>query len=466
MIKLFKQSGKKVGIFGLARTGISVYESLLNIAQQIICFDDNEERCNKILQQHPDMDLCSLESSKWEQLDLIVLSPGISVTYPAPHPVVRLAKLYDIPIKTDIELLFEEYPHVHYVGITGTNGKSTTTKLTYHMLRAINSDFQLGGNIGIPVLSLDPPRNDGGFVLELSSYQLYMISQFRLDAAVILNITPDHLDHHGNLEEYIKAKKKIFDFVPQTGLIMLGYDNIVTRQILEEFLAEGQVHNVISFSSGDIKADIIAQDNILYDRRLNQKTQYPDNKDLLGAHNQENIAAAYALACHVTAQRFDVNNLLDSIKDFEGLPHRMRHIASDEKIHFFDDSKATNIAATIKALKGLNNIFWLAGGITKDEDFTILSEALPNLQRGYFWGQDKEKFLEVCKGHLPCKSYVGMGEALEDAVKDAKEFVATYPSCEANILLSPAAASFDQFKDFVDRGQKFIMEVKNKYVKA
>ena len=229
MIALTKQAGKKVGIFGLGKTGISVCKALEKHAQ-IICFDDSEKNRENFLQIMTKDTLLSLASDEWKELGLIIVSPGV----PPSHPIFMIAKENNIPVKGDIELMMEEFPEANYIGITGTNGKSTTVKMIAHILTELNIPNQYGGNIGIPCLELTPPKKDENIILELSSYQLDLIQRSRLNIAAILNITPDHIDRYGSIARYIKSKKQIFHNSPLLQHLVIRDNNTYTQEVLRE----------------------------------------------------------------------------------------------------------------------------------------------------------------------------------------------------------------------------------------
>lgn len=419
MIRLTSEKSKKIGIFGLARTGIAVYKSLAGIAD-LVCWDDNESNRASI---NPS-DLYSLEDNIWGKLDYIVLSPGIPLHFPKPHKVVEIARANSINITSDIELLYKARPSAKYIGITGTNGKSTTTSLIGHIL---GNTFSVGGNIGDAALDISDAK---GFVLELSSYQLDLMSEFKPNVAVLLNITPDHIDRHGSLEGYIEAKKRIWRNMSSLDTLVIGIDNEITESIYRDLTSQNASFNIIPFSS------------------KNSELVLPYNEFLLGMHNRENMLAAYMAT---KAMGYEDNIIFDKISTFKGLKHRLQFIGSYRNIKFYNDSKATNAASTFHALNALENIYWLAGGVPKEGGIMELMPLMHKVKKAYLYGQSKEEFANTLIGKVDFVVSDTMEEVMNKAVLDAKKSLEV-----ANILLSPACASFDQFKSFEDRGDEFI----------
>lgn len=438
-MKLYSQQGKKIGIFGLSVTGISVYKALVDIDVKLICFDDSKTNIDQFIKSYDREIITDICNEEWQNLDKIVVSPGISHN----HKIFTIARKYDIPISSDIELLYEENPNAKYIVITGTNGKSTTAALTHHILTANGIDYKIGGNIGMPVLSLE---KSNGYILELSSFQIELLKNFSPKIALILNITPDHLDRYQNFMEYQDAKFKILE---GAAIIMLGMDNEITRKKYEHLISI-EHRNILSFSCNE-KSDIRCCDDYLYDNYFdNEKYQIPKHKYLKGVHNQENIAASIAI-CRMIGVR--TKDIINTISSFKGLQHRMQYVKTIKNIHFYNDSKATNSAATIHALHSFNNIFWLAGGIYKEENLSMFNEKnLVNVKKAYFFGQSKDLFIKYFDRKIDYQECDTLEEAFYKAYQDAGD----NNDKMCNILMSPACASYDQFKNFTHRGDEFI----------
>lgn len=439
MIKLTKQQGKKFGIFGLSRTGISAFKALNEVASKIICYDDSKKSLDNFAQEFGIEYIVALEDKRWLDLDKIIISPGV----PAAHQIFKLARKHNIVISSDIELFFEQNPDSRFIVITGTNGKSTTTALTGHILKQAGLDYVFGGNIGIPILSLPSKRK--GYVLELSSFQIELLYNFEPEIAVLLNITPDHLDRYKDFAEYSMVKQKILQ---HDGMKIINIDNPETARIYQQQVKEG-ARNIIGFSTmGKQKNTVFCQGNKLVDLYFdNQEYKLPDLANLVGNHNRENIAASFIICRALGMQGKEIIKYLPS---FKGLDHRLQFLGTKDNIDFYNDSKATNVAAARIALLSLGNIFWLVGGIVKENDLTPITDGLKNVKKAYIYGQSKQQLIEFLKDKIEYEICDNLTESFQKAVSDAGKI-----SGKKNIILAPAASSFDQFKDYEARGEYF-----------
>lgn len=444
MTKFESYKNKKIGIFGLSKTGATVYKSLKDIASSVICYDDSKQTRDLFAANYGSSDLAEMNDPRWQQLDEIIISPGM----PSSHEIFNLAANNKIKITSDIDIFFAETNHAPHIAITGTNGKSTTTALITHIFNHNHLNYKAGGNIGIPVLDL--PVNADGYVLELSSFQLDLISNFTPTIAVLLNITPDHLDRHGSMEEYIKAKKKIFANMDINGYAIIGVDNDITREIARNFTYPPKIVTISAFKEQQKGVAVIG--NIIYDNIFEpvQITLTP-NKYLQGSHNRENIAASYA-ASRLSNQ--SPESIAAAITSFKGLPHRIEYISSYQNIDFYNDSKATNADAAAKSLAIFDNIYWLAGGIAKEEGIEPLTPYFHKIKKAYLFGQDKEIFASTLKGKVEFVICKDLQEAFDKALKDSLANNMD-SAIKKVILLAPAAASYDQFKNFEHRGKAF-----------
>jgi len=447
MLHLISETNKKIGIFGLARTGEAAYEALKNVSR-IICWDDAEHHRDSFAKKHIDAHIVPITDTGWTKLDYIILSPGIPTTFPHPHPIVKLAKNHNIPIMSDIDILYIGRPDAHFISITGTNGKSTTTALTHHILRKQNYD--VGGNIGTASLELSPTAH--GYILELSSFQLDIIYKFRANIGVILNITPDHIDRHGTLENYILSKKSLIDNLEQDGTAILSVDNKITREIYRDLHSSMKSLHFIPISTKKIiDGGICIKGGRIFDSISGTLKEYtlPTNKFLQGAHNFENIAAAYAASI---ASGLKPEYIISQLTNFVGLPHRMQFVGATDHIDFYNDSKATNADAASKSIEALQNIYWLAGGVPKDGGIQDLVTLLPShVKKAYLFGEAKSLFSEQIHDTIDIQICENMTEAFEAAYQDA-----LLDKNQVNILLAPACASYDQFKNYEERGEQFI----------
>ena len=451
---LSKQTGKKIGIFGLGLTGTSVYRSLMTVVTELICYDDSKVNIEKFTKEFSSSHVLSINNEKWKTLNKIVISPGI----PRSHQIFQIASENKIPVTSDIELFIEENPNSEFIFITGTNGKSTVTALTGHILHKAGLDYHVGGNIGKAVMSL--PHRRKGYVFELSSFQIELLTKIDAKISVITNITPDHLDRYKNVEDYAHVKEKIF--IPNS-LKIIGVNSLITRNIYRKFK---KVYNpkIIPISDRkQIEGGIFCDNNYLYDNTESNKASLPlpSLPHLQGFHNKENIAIAYAICKSLSVP---TSVIIKALESFKGLEHRMQYIGSYKNINFYNDSKATNISSALASLSAFNNIIWFAGGKFKEESFDELKPVLKNIRKAYFFGESKNLFAEFLYLVSSQKPGYELCENLEEAFNKAMEY-SIKTSEKLNFLLAPACASYDQFKNFEERGTlfvKLVQDVKNK----
>ena len=428
MIIPTSMAGKTIAVLGLGRSGIASVKALLAAGAKVFAYDDH----NPNHDLPAEAVLTPPEKWPWEALAYLVISPGIPHAFPAPHEAAQMALSHDVPIITDVELLMQAQPRARIVGITGTNGKSTTTMLICHLLNAGGIAAVAGGNIGIPVLDLDDPGDGGAIVLELSSYQLETVPSLKLEAGAIINITPDHLDRHCGWGGYVTAKTRLTEAIIPEGLLVLGSDDALAP-------LAGRCAARTERVDADTLEDI--------------KNKDIKNPALAGAHNIENAAIALKICAYLGADwgSLEGDSLQAGLMSFKGLPHRMEQLGSHGGIQFVNDSKATNAQAAEKALKSFSSIYWIAGGQEKQSGITTLADSLDNVVRAYLIGEAAEHFATDIAPHVPCQLSGTLGEATRQAISDAIS-----EQCEnATILLAPAAASFDQFSNFEERGDSF-----------
>ena len=410
-------TNKTIGVLGLSRSGLASLDALLAAGAQVYAYDDHvsPEMPDAVMHQHYD-------EWPWDDMDLMVISPGIPQLYPEPHPAAAKARAKNLPIISDIELMMMGAPKAKIVGITGTNGKSTIVSLIDHILRFNGMKTALGGNIGSSAVGLDDPGDDSVIILELSSYQLEIAPSLTLDAGGVINITPDHLDRHGGWDGYVAAKSFLAKSVKKEGLLVLG-DDAVTASLKD-------------YSDAAIK--LINADDA---PDLSQCT------GLAGPHNALNATMAIAIA---QSLGLSMDGIIDSLPHFNGLPHRMEAVGAKGQIRFINDSKATNGEAAAEALKSFDDIYWIAGGTSKEDGLGPALDVMDNVRAAYLIGASAEMFAEQIGMRCPYQVLGTMDRAVREAFDDAiKE------DREATILLSPAAASFDQFKSFEHRGDTF-----------
>jgi UDP-N-acetylmuramoylalanine--D-glutamate ligase len=448
MIKITEFAGQKVGVFGLGKAGEAAALALTVGGAKVFKWDDCFEK-NPPVPPQKTRNTKHYKYWDWKQLKALVLSPGIPLTHPSPHPVVELANLHNVPIIGEVELLFRACPDATYIGITGTNGKSTTTTLIGHILQEAGVNCQVGGNLGTPALALEPLGEGGVYVLEMSSYQLDLLQTTRFNVAVLLNITHDHLDRHGDMAGYIAAKQHIFDRQTAGDCAIIGFGlQALGFSVKEAKLIEISVEKTL-------EKGIYVEDGILHDNTENPKPKAQSLKpisSLTGKHNWQNAAAAYAAARAVGVAP---EKIYAAMQNFAGLRHRLQLVAEINGVKFINDSKATNADATANALAPYQNIYWILGGKAKAGGIESLESYFSHIAHAFLIGEASDEFAKTLEGKVP---YTKCG-TLEAAVQKASEMAfaqASSPKPQASIvLLSPACASFDQFKSFEHRGDVF-----------
>ncbi len=430
MILLSFAAQKTYGVVGLGKSGRATVASLLASGAHVVAWDDGEAGRLAAQKEFPALILQPVSMWDFTTFAALVMSPGIFLT----HPAVVAATVAGIEVLGDIELLYRAQPQVRYVGITGTNGKSTTTTLIAHILKACGKRVEVGGNLGTPALALAPLGGEGSpiYVLELSSYQLDLVRTTKFNVAVLLNISPDHLDHHGSMENYIAAKMHIFDRMGAGDVAVVGVDDGESAQIAQN-LAPLQV--VTISAQGDM-AQHLAQ-----------------VKSLQGAHNHQNAAAAYA-ACAACGCGHE--EIIAAMQTYPGLAHRMEWLGEVDGVQFVNDSKATNADAAEKALLTYDNVYWIIGGVAKEGGIAPLAPYFSKIRHAYLIGESAPEFAQTLAGKVPYTLCGTLENAFATAARDARAAAGEHASPTPCVLLSPACASFDQFANFEVRGAAFV----------
>lgn len=447
MIALTHTRGQTWAVFGLARSGLATARALIAGGAEVRLWDDNE--ASRAAAAAAGFQPMQLHEAALVGCTGLALAPGVPLTHPAPNQVVANAQRAGLPIIGDIELLLRELKPVVY-GITGTNGKSTTTALLAHILKSAGHSIALGGNIGQAVLEL--PRfeteRDGAYVIEMSSFQIDLTPGWRARIALLLNITPDHLDRHGSMDAYAAIKARIFGGQTAGDTAVIGVDDGHCRAIHAALLTENSGRAVVPVSILRIlEQGVSAVDGMLYE---NGRPVFAlDFPALPGAHNGQNIAAAYAAA---RAAGLDVDAIRAGIAAFPGLKHRLQRVGSIDGIACINDSKATNADSTEKALAAFDNVYWIAGGKAKEGGISSLARFFPRIRRASLIGEAAGDFAATLGGAVPHALCGTLDKALDDALAAARKDRLK----DAVVLLSPACASYDQFKSFEHRGDEFI----------
>lgn len=443
-----------VAVFGLGKSGLSTVRALEAGGATVMAWDDGEARRKEAIAVG--VSLNDLSACDWSKIAALVLSPGVPLTHPEPHWVVKLAHEAGVEIIGDVELFHrvirQHMPSARIVAITGTNGKSTTTALIGHMVQRCGGQGQVGGNIGKPVLELEMPQANSVYVIEMSSYQIDLAPGIRPDIAILLNVTADHIDRHGTIENYAAVKAKLFAHQQPTDFAIIGVDDTYSAEICTG-LSASAMQSVVPVSVGKtLGRGIHVLAGHLYDS-LTAQTQAAGDlsglSTLAGAHNWQNAAMAYAAGRMLGYPR---EKILEAFESFPGLAHRMEIVAESGGVRFVNDSKATNADAASKALATYDNIYWIIGGKAKEGGIASLESYFPKLRRAYLIGDAATEFSRTLAGKVDCTEAKTLDVAVEMAAKDAD---AAEGGALRIVLLSPACASFDQFPNFEVRGDVF-----------
>jgi UDP-N-acetylmuramoylalanine--D-glutamate ligase len=441
-----------VAVLGLGRSGRAAVQALHNSGAIVWAWDDAEAARSGI----PDFLLVDLHKADWSQVTALLMSPGIPTTFPKPHAVPAAAKAAGVPLISDVELLARAQSKARFVGITGTNGKSTVTTLLGHILKAAGRETEVGGNLGQAVLGLNPLGGAGIYVLELSSYQLDITPSPVSDIAILLNITPDHLDRHGGMAGYVASKRQIMRPKGSSSIGIIGVDDAHCRAMFDGLKAEAQKakggRRMIAISAeGPVAGGVSAAGGLLVDAIAGQPIEVMDLNAIArlpGRHNWQNAAAAYAAA---RALGLGIDEVVAGLRSYPGLAHRQELIAEIDGIRFVNDSKATNADAAEKALVCYDNIYWIAGGKPKEGGLAGLEPHYPRIRRAYLIGEAAEAFATQIGNAVATRRCGTLDRAVSAAAADARQDGAAHPV----VLLSPACASFDQYPNFEVRGDHF-----------
>ncbi len=450
MIALSGLSGKTIAVFGLGKSGMATLEALRHSGATLLVGDDSADGRKKA--EDAGFPTTDLTKADWTKIDSLILSPGIPHTLPEPHAVAALAKQHKVEIVGDVEYLFRAMPAPTYIGITGTNGKSTTTALIAHILTNAKRVNEVGGNLGIPTLSFKPLDKNGVYVIEMSSFQCELTPSAAFDVVVWLNITPDHIDRHGDIAGYVAAKKMLLRNANKKQVLVIGVDDLFSAAVADE--AEKAGHwRVIRISSQTILENGISGVNATLYHNGGELFSISSAPTLPGAHNWQNAAAALAATNALTNNGggVDIGTINKAIHSYPGLPHRQQLIRTIDGVRFINDSKATNADATSKALGCYDAIYWIAGGKAKDGGLNGLEAFMPRIKHAFLIGAAANDFAIWLNGKAPAS----ISGTLEVAVYEAAKAARDAGDENAVVLLSPACASYDQFNNYEHRGEAF-----------
>ena len=449
MIPVTTLAGCPVAVVGLGGSGLPTARALMASGARVVAWDDGEAARDKALAAG--VKLVPVDAMDWAALDALILSPGIPLTHPRPHAAVVAAHGAGVPVVGDVDLFFAERAarraDAPVLAITGTNGKSTTTALADHALRAMGVETAMGGNIGVPVLDLPGFEDPRTYVLECSSYQIDLAPHLAPTVGVHLNLSEDHLARHGTMENYAAIKERLVD---RAHHAVIGVDDPWSRAMAERRAATGRPLTRISVT-GVPDSGVFAEGSCIFSARDGHRELVMDLAgvaSLKGAHNAQNVCAVVGA---LTALGCDLRALGDAIRSFPGLAHRMEPVASLRNVAFVNDSKATNADAAARALGSFDPIYWIVGGQAKSDGIDPLNGFFPQIVKAYLVGEAQDRFAATLEGKLPHVR----AETIERATRLATQDALADGRPGATVLLSPACASWDQFTSFEARGDAF-----------
>ncbi|MFA5901071.1 MAG: UDP-N-acetylmuramoyl-L-alanine--D-glutamate ligase [Hyphomicrobium sp.] len=454
MIRITSLAGKRVAVFGLGASGIATAKALVAGGADVVASDDSEAGLKAAAEAG--LATANLKEANWAVFYVLVVAPGVPLTHPEPHWAVHAAKLAGVQVIGDLELFCRERRaqsfDVPLICITGTNGKSTTTALTAHILKEAGRDTQVGGNIGTAMLSLEPFAPGRHYVIECSSYQVDLAPSIDPSVGVLLNVTPDHLDRHGTIENYAAVKASL---VYGAQKAVVGVDDRYCRAIAAKLLATKGADNVLRISAtpgADCDVGMDASKVVLHGHGSEiEIADLAGIGSLRGGHNGENACAASAALLSLP-DPVPAADIARGLRSFPGLAHRMEELGRVGTTLFVNDSKATNADSVEKALTSFpGNIFWILGGKSKAGGITSLTPYFDRVEKAYLIGEATEEFAAALDGKVTFERCGTLDTATAAAARDA----AAMNGGEPVVLLSPACASFDQFRNFEVRGDHF-----------
>ncbi|HEX2764669.1 MAG TPA: UDP-N-acetylmuramoyl-L-alanine--D-glutamate ligase [Allosphingosinicella sp.] len=412
-------AGKKYAVYGLARSGLATLEALVASGAEVTAWDQNEEARAKVRQEGA-ISLADPLTTALYGFDGIVVSPGVPLNR---HPIAERAREAGVPLIGDIELFAQARPSLpahKVVGITGTNGKSTTTALVHHIVRSAGLPATMAGNIGYPILGQQALPEGGVYVLELSSYQIDLTRSLDCDVAVLLNLTPDHLDRYDGVEDYAASKARLFAMQSPGNVAVIAAEDDFTRAVAGQLTGRK-----VLVSSTQVK----------------DQSRWPA---LQGPHNAQNVAAAVAVG---RALGISDEVIAAALATYPGLPHRMERVAEKNGVLFVNDSKATNPTSAAPALAAFDAVHWILGGLPKSDDLDACEPYLDHVRGAYTIGEAGPMFAKLLRPRVPVSECEMLFSAVNEAAQRARPGEV--------VLLSPACASFDQFRDYEARGEAF-----------
>ena len=414
------------GILGLGISGLAAFNLLKKQNKNVVVFDDKLKPNLKVKKYWK-----NYITWDWGQLSRIIISPGIKISGEYRHPIVKLAEYHKVKLVNEVELYFEQKPKSIIIGITGTNGKSTLASLVSHILSENKIKNVICGNFGNPASLIDP-SDKNIVIIELSSYQLLSVPSLKLDFGIITNISNDHLDYHGNFDNYLNAKLRLIEAIKNNGYLVINHKDIFLKDKIKE------------------KLKYINKINVLNTRGINI-----ESRNLVGEHNKIIFEISFIISEKIGITSSSIKS---SIFNFVPLPHRMEVIYKSSNFQIINDSKATNGESASAALKSYENIHWIAGGLGKKDGLGKAIKHLQNVEAIYLFGSSQKRFYEQLK-EINFKRKIILFHNLKDLIKYLFVKISIFKNNKVTILFSPAAASFDEYKNFEERGVIFKKEV-------
>lgn len=433
MVALQKYQNKKIAIYGMGITGCSVAKVFKKLKAKVFCWDDDKKIRKKVKKLNFSLNKFWLNKNL---IDRIVISPGIDINK---CKIKNYLKKYSGKIITDLDLFFELNKDALIISITGTNGKSTTCKIIEKILKTAEYNVKTVGNIGNPILSFSKTKKKYFFVLEVSSYQLQYSKLFRSKHAAVLNISPDHLERHKNMKNYVNIKSKIFSAQLNSDYSYINSENKYTKLIKNIFKIK------------KIKSKLIMVNKLKCSFLLKKI----NNKYFKSKGNIENLAFAYKIVKNL---KINDKVIIKALNNFKGLPHRQEIIFSNKYLTCVNDSKATSFDACLQSLSNYNKIYWIVGGLPKLRDYFDLTSVSKKIVKAYIIGKNTSFFIKQFQKKISFAKSYNLKNAVKNVCNDIKE----NKNNNCTILFSPAAASYDQFKNFEDRGNQFKALIKRK----
>ncbi len=425
-------AGKRYAVLGLARSGLAAVRTLVKSGAHVMAWDNRDEPRQQVMAEFGDkVELADPVGADLAGFDGIVVSPGVPLNT---HPIASEAAAVGVPVIGDFELFAlarKDLPAHRVIGITGTNGKSTTTALVHHLLKSAALPVRMGGNIGLPILAQDPLPAGGVYVLELSSYQIDLTHSLACEVTALLNITPDHLDRYDGFTGYTASKARLSEIQRAEQHVVFGTGDPETLAIASREQAR-RAPGLVHYADGSRVA-----------------AMQPDWPTLQGPHNLQNAAVAVEI---VEALGLTEGQWRPAMATFKGLPHRMERVAEARGVLYINDSKATNPASAAPALAAFppkpdRRVHWILGGLPKGDGLDECAPFFGNVAAAYVIGEAGPKFANLLEPYMPVRRSEMMCEAIRQAMEEAKPGDV--------VLLSPACASFDQFRDYEARGDTF-----------